>query len=238
MTNKQLTALANKPKTTVLALSCTHAPAMLETFPRFIRQMIQKHKPTHIVHLGDVMDFHALSYHERVEGTDTPEIELNRARRQVQQLARAFGDIPTVWMIGNHDAIPLRKARDLDMPLTLMSSYRDIAGVDWHVIPRYEDLIISGVVYRHGDKAKGGQFAAFANAKDEHRSVVQGHFHAQSGVQFMANGSRRIFGMQVGSGMDHKALAATYGKKFSAKPIIGAGIIKNGVEPIIEVMPL
>ena len=70
--------------------------------------------------------------------------------------------------------------------------------------------------------------AALKNAKDESRSVVQGHLHAQAGVWYSANQRDRIFGLQVGCGVDHSLEAQAYGKKYNSKPIIGCGVVEGG----------
>jgi hypothetical protein len=67
-------------------------------------------------------------------------------------------------------------------------------------------------------------------------SVVMGHFHSRAGVVWKANPLRRIFGMDVGCGIDIKAFQFVYGKHTQERPILAAGVVIDGI-PYHEVMP-
>lgn len=109
----------------------------------------------------------------------------------------------------------------------------------WTVHPRYHDLRIDNVIYRHGDKGKSNVFnSARAQADAEHNSVVCGHFHQQGGVSFGANGKHRWFGLQVGCGTESNSPYLRYAKVYAGKPIVGCGIVLDGEYPIFEPMPL
>ena len=98
-------------------------------------------------------------------------------------------------------------------------------------------MFIDGVMYRHGDKGRGGAMPAYANAQSEFCSVIQGHFHASAGVLWGANHNLRYFGMQVGCGVDYRKEAMKYGVKYSKKPVLGCGVCIDGV-PYFEPMDL
>jgi hypothetical protein len=44
--------------------------------------------------------------------------------------------------------------------------------------------------------------------------------------------------MQVGCGVDHDKEAMAYGKKYNSKPILGCGVVIDGVTAICEPMLL
>ena len=52
----------------------------------------------------------------------------------------------------------------------------------------------------------------FAQAKDNFRSTVIGHFHSQAGAKWWANPEFRVFGMSVGCGIDVSRLQFEYGR--------------------------
>lgn len=60
------------------------------------------------------------------------------------------------------------------------------------------------------------------------QSQVQGHLHAQFYIEYNVSPTARMFAMQVGCGVDRKAYAMAYGKKFK-KPIIGCGTVTGKV---------
>jgi hypothetical protein len=68
-------------------------------------------------------------------------------------------------------------------------------------------------------------------------SVVMGHNHAASGIYHTANPQKRIFGMDVGCGIDVKAFQFAYGKHSARRPIVSAGLILDGI-PYHEIAPI
>ncbi len=67
-------------------------------------------------------------------------------------------------------------------------------------------------------------------------SVVQGHYHSQSYIQFIQGTNNRIFAMQLGCGIDDKSYAFAYGKHFN-KLHINCGVVIDGELPILEYIP-
>lgn len=222
----------------VLIIGDTHAPAMRPDYVPFLQKIHAKYRCNRVVHIGDMVDWASISYHPKAPSLKNSEEEFERARKQVARLYKAFPKVS--WLIGNHDSLTERKAADLELPLSVLKGYRELWEVHgWEIIPRYGQLIIDNVIYQHGDRGKSGQLSgAYLNALEEHLSVVQGHLHAQAGVLFHANTVNRIFGMQVGCGVDHKKEAMAYGKKYNRKPILGCGVVLDGVTAIFEPMNL
>ena len=222
----------------VLIIGDTHAPAMHRDYIPFLKSIQKKYNCNKVVHIGDLVDWASISYHPKAPSLMDSEKEFRKAQKQVQRLHRAFPR--ATWCIGNHDSLTERKAADLGLPLSVLKGYKDLWGLDgWEVVPRYESVTIDGVIYQHGDRGKGGQIcAAYLNAQEEHASVVQGHLHAQFGVLYHANKANRVFGMQVGCGVDYKLEAMAYGKKYNRKPILGCGVVLNGVTAICEPMKI
>jgi len=222
----------------VLVIGDPHCPAMHKDYPAFLKRIYAKHRCNQVVVIGDLVDWSSISYHPKAPSLMNSEKELADARVQVKRLYKAFPK--ATWLIGNHDSLTERKASDLGLPLSVLKDYADLWEVKgWEVIPRYGHKMIDGVMYQHGDRGKGGNISsAFLNAQSEHCSVVQGHFHSQFGVLYFANAKTRLFGMQVGCGVDHDKEAMAYGKKYNSKPILGCGVVIDGVTAICEPMLL
>jgi hypothetical protein len=229
-------SMMTKPSATLVIGDC-HAPCMLHGYPDFLLRIYEKYRCTKVVHIGDLVDLHCISYHERsVEATSA--VELDDAAVQINTLTEYFPRVKL--LLGNHDALIQRQATTAGLPQKLLRDFKSIFSLPrgWEVFPRYHKLVINDVLYQHGDQGKGGQFAALKNAHAEFMSVVQGHYHSQGGVWYHANESNIIFGMQVGCGIDRKHMQMDYGIKFSAKPIIGCGVVIDSQTAFFERMPL
>jgi len=221
----------------VLVIGDTHAPAMHKGYIAFLKRIYKKHNCNRVVHIGDIVDWNAISFHEKDPGLPCAVDEYNEALKQVKKLHRAFPKVD--YLIGNHDSLPQRKARAIGLPDEVVCDFKALWGLDgWTIHPRFHDLVIDGVIYRHGDKCKGGQMAAHKNSVAEFRSLVQGHLHAQAGVVYHANKEDCVFGMQVGCGVDHNHRAMNYGRIYAAKPILGCGVVYSSKLAIFEPMGL
>ena len=202
---------------------------MLESYPTFLEDMYTQWDCDTVVHIGDMADFHAISFHQKEFGLESIERELDMARLQVAKMTDVFPEAQ--YLTGNHSALPARQAREAGLPPSMLISLGDLMDLPdtWEIHPRHHDLEIDGVIYRHGDKGRSNQQnAAFLNAQMEFTSVVQGHFHAQAGVCFGANKSRRYFGMQVGCGTDPRSPYMNYSKIYAKRPLLGCGIVLDG----------
>jgi len=228
--------MAKHPR--VLVISDTHAPCMIPKYPDFLVSIYDKYKCSRVVHIGDLVDLHCVSYHEKDPDHARPESELEQARDQITELVNRF---PRVEMLmGNHDSLVQRQATTAGISASMLKPFKELFELPrgWNVHPRYHKLVLDDVIYQHGETGKGGQFAALKNAQADFMSTVQGHLHAQSGCWYHANSSNLVFGMAVGWGGDHKHMAMSYGTKFSAKPIVSCGVVLGPQEAFVERMKL
>jgi len=205
---------------------------MRRGYVEFLQRIAERYDINRVVHIGDLVDWASISFHEKSPALNNAEREFEHARRQVASLSKAFPKAD--WLIGNHDALTERQAVSIGLPPQLLRDYADVWQVDWKVHPRFTKLVIDGVTYSHGDSGRGGRDAALAQAKDNFCSTVIGHFHSQAGVRWWANPEYRIFGMSVGCGIDASRLQFDYGRRFVAKPILGCGVVIHGRRAIFE----
>jgi len=153
--------------------------------------------------------------------------ELDFAIQEVQKWVEEFpvADV----CIGNHDRIIMRKAFDSQIPKRWVKSYNEVLGTDWNWVDR---IVYDDVQYVHGE---GG--TARTKAKNDMMSTVQGHIHTQAYTEWMVGRNFKVFGMQVGCGVDCNAYAAAYAKNFK-KQAIGCGVVIGGHTAINRLMEL
>lgn len=214
----------------VLAIGDLHEPFCLDEYLEFNKYLAEKHSITDVIFLGDVIDSHYSSYHETDPDGMGGGDELDLAIKRLARWYKAFPEAKVI--IGNHDRIIMRKAFSGGIPRKWIREYKDVLEVPgWDFVEDYE---LDNVLYVHGDG--GGR--AIARARKNMESTVCGHWHTDSYVQWLVGRNFRVFGMQVGCGIDRKSYALGYAKNHP-KPAIGSGIILgDGTLPFNEMMDL
>lgn len=224
--------MSKKSNLTVLAIPDLHAPFHHKDAYKFLASVKAKYKPDEVVNLGDLEDWHSISMHDHDPDGLSPGEELKALRLAIKPLFKLFPNMKICT--SNHGALPLRRAFKFGLPSELIKSYRDIieAPKGWQIAENWE---VDGVIYEHGE-AFAGQQGAIKSANANMQSTVIGHIHAFAGIQYSANQKHLIFGFNVGCLIDKNKYAFAYGKKIKAKPILGCGIIKNGVPTFIPLL--
>lgn len=222
----------------VLVIGDTHCPGMRDDYVEFLRGIHRAWKCDRVVHIGDLVDWHSISYHEKNPKMPSPSHERDEAAAQVKRLAKAFPKVD--WLVGNHDELPARKCVSAMIPPSMLKDYREQWELPktWKVHDRFSTIKIDGVLYRHGDSGAGGKYAYINQAEQEFGSVVIGHYHASAGVGFLANAGHRVFGLGVGTGVDSKLERFKYGRRYPRKPINSCGVVIDGEYPVLEPMLL
>lgn len=216
----------------VLVIGDTHAPAMHRHYIRFLEQVRRKHGLTRTVHIGDVVDHHCISFHEKHPDSVGAVDEYLGSLAQVQALHAAFPGLEIT--IGNHDRRVMRLNAKVGIPSLYLKDFNELYGTDsW----RWRDYVeIDGVYYYHGEGC-GGQHPAFNAAKMRMQPTVIGHYHSACGVWYQAGPTAKVWGMNVGCGVDRSHLFMQYGSNYLKKPIVGCGVVIDG-DPYVETMDL
>tara|TARA_R110002096_G_scaffold63703_1_gene156022 strand:- start:216 stop:881 length:666 start_codon:yes stop_codon:yes gene_type:complete len=213
----------------VLVIGDLHEPFCLDDYLDWCIKQYEVFNCTEVVFIGDVIDNHYSSYHETsADGMGGLE-ELELAIKRISRWYNAF-PVATV-IIGNHDRLIMRKAQTSAIPSKWIKSYKEVLEVpDWNFVERYE---LDGVQYIHGE---GG--VASTKCRADMMNTVQGHLHTQCFVQNFVGKKFRIFGVQVGCGIDHDSYAMAYAK-YGKKPAVACAVVlNNGKTPINLMMPL
>ena len=77
-------------KKTVLVIGDTHCPAMVDGYVDFLRDVHKRWDCNKVVHIGDIVDNAALSFHLKKPQLKDPLQEYEKAMKQVKQLTKAF----------------------------------------------------------------------------------------------------------------------------------------------------
>tara|TARA_R110000765_G_scaffold235196_1_gene338207 strand:+ start:508 stop:1293 length:786 start_codon:yes stop_codon:yes gene_type:complete len=208
----------------------THEPFCIKeteehlSYRQFCYEVFNRFGCSEIVHIGDEVDNHALSYHENSTEAFDALREAELAQEAMNEWYEMFPDVKVC--VGNHSALPFRKATTSGIPKRFLKTYEEIweAPKGWKWELQWE---IDGVLYEHGTGSSGVS-GARNRAISNRQSTVMGHSHSFGGVSYMASRNDMIFGMNVGCGLDINSYAASYGTHFPKKPTIGCGVVLDG----------
>ena len=213
----------------VLVIGDLHEPFCLDKYLEFCVSKYEQFDCTEVVFIGDIIDNHYASYHETnadgMGGADELELSIKRIARWYKEFPKA------TIIIGNHDRMIFRKGQTSSIPSKWIKSYKEVLEVPgWEFVERYEK---DNVQYLHGE---GG--TARTKCRADMQNTVQGHLHTQAYCEHYVGQNFRVFGMQVGCGIDHESYAMAYAK-YGKKPAIGCGVVlNNGELPINLLMEL
>jgi predicted phosphodiesterase len=213
----------------VLVIGDLHEPFCLDEYLDFCLEQYYTYNCNQVIFIGDILDNHAFSYHEPDPDGMSAGLELEKTIEKVAKWYSAFeyADI----CIGNHDRLAARKSFTGGIPKAWIRSYNEVLGTpNWNWV---ESVVYDDVLYEHGE---GGQ--AQTKAKNNLMSSVCGHTHTEAYCKWFVGKRYRIFGMQVGCGVDASTYAAAYAKNFKRQAIGCSVVLNNGTLPINLLMPL
>ena len=213
----------------ILVIGDLHEPFCLDGYLQFCIDKYYEYSCTEVVFIGDIIDNHFSSYHETSADGMGGADELEFAIKRIARWRNAF-PLATV-VIGNHDRIIMRKAQTSAIPSKWIKSYKEVLEVpNWNFVERYEQ---DDVQYIHGE---GG--TARTKCRADMMNTVQGHLHTQAYTEHYVGKKFRVYGTQVGCGINHKAYAMAYAK-YGKRPAVGCAVIlNNGKTPLNLLMPL
>ena len=217
----------------VLIIGDTHFPFVDRRYIDFLCDTYNQFECDTVVHIGDLVDHHAISFHESEHDAMGAAHESDLAQEFVDQYVETFPG--SRICLGNHDALVQRRAMKAGLPLRFIRDLSEIyntSGWAWE----YQH-VIDGVIYTHGTGASGKNHS-LNMAVSNRCSVVCGHTHTNLSVNYDVNKFDRIFGMNVGCGIDINAYAFRYGMVFPKRPVLGCGIVIDGEIAIPVPMPL
>ena len=201
----------------------------------FLKKVRDVYRPHEIVNIGDEVDFHALSDYDHDPDGFSPGDELRAALQHLQKLYKIFPSSKVC--ISNHTSRPFRRAHRYGIPRAFIRDYSDFLkaprGWEWR-----NYWIVDGIRYEHGDALGGGlgKTVTTRAALVNQRSTVFGHFHSFAGIHYTASPEDLIFGFNVGCLIDFKTYAFKYAMAHKARPVLGCGIVENGIPTFIPMI--
>ena len=215
----------------VLVIGDTHFPAVHPGYLRFVEDLAERYDCNKFVHIGDVVDFHAISRFGKLPEADGALSELDAAMLEIVKWYKQFPNL--LITEGNHDQRGYRAAAEQGLPSRFIQGYNQLFGtLKWKWV---KDVVIDGVYYFHGTGVSG-QHPAYNTMQKMLMSTVMGHVHTAGGIKWRANPEKRIFGMDVGCGVDDKHLSFHYAENLKVRSILSAGVVIDGV-PAHVIMP-
>ncbi len=213
-----------------LVIGDLHLPAVHPKYMNFIRDVRDSWETEATVFIGDVVDIHQISRHPADVSAKDSKREYEEALKEIN---RWYNEFPkAIVTIGNHDERITRMASTVKIPPVYLKDYADV----WHT-PGWKwvrEHTIDKVHYTHGTGTSGVN-PSWRTAMLRMQSTVLGHHHSQAGVHWLAGPTNRVFGMDVGCGVDIEHVAMRYGQNMIRKPVLGCGVVIDGI-PFHEIM--
>lgn len=217
----------------VLLIGDTHLPYEHHDYLKFCQAVADKYHAEIHLHVGDELDYHAISFHDSDPDLLSAGDELTKAIEKLVPWHEAFPKL--ILLESNHGSLVFRKQKANGIPIRVLKSLKDI-----YETPKWtwwDDVLIStkyGDVYGCHGKASGyGKLAL-----EQGCSAFQGHYHGKLEVTWHQRVEHRRFNMFVGCGINYRSLAFAYGRANLPKPILGCGIIDGEGMPHVIKMKL
>lgn len=216
----------------VLLISDLHFPFAIDGWFEFLSNLHAVRKYDIIISIGDEVDGHNLSFHEKEDGMPSPSKELEMAQDCMKLMSSVF---PKMYILNsNHGSLIFRKAKFHGIPYAMIKPLPELYGTplyEWH-----DEIILetnAGKVYLcHGRTSAYGRLA-----KEERVSAAQGHFHSKAEITWHKTTAGMIFNMFIGCLADQRKIAFNYAKLNLPKFINCVGEIDSEGMPHLRFVP-
>lgn len=208
----------------LLIIGDLHCPFQHPDAFKFIDAVSSKYKTGRTILLGDEIEGHTISFHEK--DPDIPFSASSELESAISALKTLFERFDRADVLeSNHGSLIFRRGKFAGLPRSVFKSWKDIlgapAGWNWH-----HELIADGILFHHGFCSN-----ALTASKIRGCSVIQGHYHSRASVDYWI-GQIPLFGAFAGCLIDHESLAQNWAKNNLLRPALGLIVIENG-NPVI-----
>lgn len=223
------------PNQRILIISDTHCPYEHVDAIKFLAAIKDKYNPDRVIHIGDEVDNHAMSFHDSDPNLHSAGDELQRAIGVISQIEALYPKVDVIE--SNHGSLAYRKAKVAGIPKQMLRPYEEILFPDhktkwrWHFELTVRLPNGQPCYFHHGRSAN-------ALTASQHRGmpIVQGHYHEKFNIQYWGTTERLNWGMNVGCLVDDKALAFEYNNSNLKRPIIGCGLIVDSQPKLLPLV--
>ena len=217
---------------TILVISDMHLPYQHKDSIKFLKEIKKEFKPDTTISIGDLLDQHALSFHDSSPELYSAGMELDKAKEYVKELESIFPKL--IEVDSNHSSMIYRRALKHGLPRAYLKEYGDFLETKkWKWIDDLTLTMSNGqrCFFTHGRSAD-----ILKVSQTMGMSAVQGHYHTKFVISWWANPDNLFFGMNVGCLINQKSMAFAYAKNFKTRFIIGCGIIINGIPRLLPMV--
>ena len=217
--------ISKKPR---LVISDLHLPFAIDGWLDFMKETHSKFNcHDEIIINGDLLDFHAVSFHSKETDSDTLNEEFDKAYMMMQELIKAFPNI--IWLEGNHDIRIARQNKEVGIHERFIKTFHQLFDLP-DTVKIMEEVIIDNVFYRHIG-CVGGKDGAINSAVSNRMSTVVSHLHSNGGAKYITSPNMEmIFGLNTGCLFDESTYAGRYGKLSRFKGTLGCGVVYSDKE--------
>lgn len=213
----------------VLFISDTHIPYSVRGYLAFLEDISKKFKPEIVIHGGDEIDYHAISFHKSHAELYSAGHELDKAIIELKDgLHRLF---PKMFLLeSNHGSLVYRRLKFEGVPIRVLRPLPDLYETpqwSWH--PKIKLLTDRGdVLVSHGMSGIAGMWAKMTGT-----STVEFHYHTKFHITYLQSITGKRYSMHCGCLADRDSMAMAYAKENMAEFINGTGAIMANGEPFL-----
>ena len=216
----------------ILVISDMHLPYQHKDSITFLKEIKKQFKPDTTLSIGDLLDQHALSFHDSSPELYSAGMELDKAKEYVRELESVFPKL--IEVDSNHSSMIYRRALKHGLPKAYLKDYGDFLETKkWKWVDDLTLTMSNGqrCFFTHGRSAD-----VLKVSQSMGMSAVQGHYHTKFVISYWANPDNLFFGMNVGCLINQKSMAFNYAKNFRTRFIIGCGIIIDGIPRLLPMV--
>ena len=216
----------------ILVISDMHLPYQHKDSITFLKEIKKEFKPDTTLSIGDLLDQHALSFHDSSPELYSAGMELDKAKEYVRELESVFPKL--VEVDSNHSSMIYRRALKHGLPKAYLKEYGDFLETKkWKWVDDLTLTMSNGqrCFFTHGRSAD-----VLKVSQAMGMSAVQGHYHTKFVISYWANPDNLFFGMNVGCLINQKSMAFSYAKNFKTRFILGCGIILEGIPRLLPMV--
>lgn len=218
----------------VLCISDLHCPYHHKDTIPFLKALKNEYPIDRVICLGDEVDHHSISFHTSDPDLPfSPSSELEKSIQYMHELYDLFGKVDV--MESNHGSLVYRRQKFHGLSRHVIKSYQEIleapSGWQWH-----RDLVLDlsngqQCYFTHGMNANG-----LKASQDMSMNIVQGHYHNKFDIEYWSNPNNLYWSMHIGCMIDDDSLAFAYNKNIIKRPLIGHGIIIEGLPKLLPLI--
>jgi hypothetical protein len=213
----------------VLFISDTHIPYSVPGYIPFLEDLKEKFKPEIVIHGGDEVDYHAISFHKSDHDLFSAGHELKKAKEEIAiGLHRLF---PKMYLLdSNHGSLIHRRLKFEGIPLEVLKPLKELYETpawSWH-----EHILLrtnAGKVYVcHGKSGIAGGLLRLLGC-----STVEFHYHTMFHITYVQTLMGLKFSAHGGCLADRDSMAMAYAKSNLKQFCNGTIGLKASGEPIL-----